>query len=342
MSGPRHCNYAPDALPRCASALFAIAWIVSVSVGLAGTAEAGPNGFDVSRADIPTREILRGGPPRDGIPALDAPSMEIARDAKWPDDTMVVGVALTGEDGVLRARAYPIPILMWHELVNDRIGDRPILVSYCPLCASAMIFDRSGSDESPDRFGVSGLLYQSDLLMFDRRSESLWTQIGARAVTGPRAGERLPLIRSSQERWATWRRRHPDGLVLSRKTGHRRNYDRSPYAGYAESKQLFFPVSAADEKLRRFHPKTRTLGLRTAEGNEARAYPLPTLVAANGSITGTFAGHPVTVSFDDERSSFEVQAPAEIQFVDTYWFAWITFHPHSAVAAREAGEQAGK
>ena len=112
MSGPyRGSNPASIATQHAATVVVVMAWLAGFTASWAGPARAGPNGFDVSRADIPTEEILRGGPPRDGIPALDAPLMEIARDAKWADDTMVVGVVLPGEDGVLLARAYPIPIL---------------------------------------------------------------------------------------------------------------------------------------------------------------------------------------------------------------------------------------
>ena len=130
---------------------------------------------------MPVEEILAGGPPRDGIPALDEPKFVSAAASVWEDDEHVVGVSVGGE-----SRAYPLAILVWHELVNDSLGGEPILVSYCPLCGTAMVFDRRvGGRER--RFGVSGLLYLSDLLLYDRASESLWSQISATAVTGPLA-----------------------------------------------------------------------------------------------------------------------------------------------------------
>ncbi|MEN8160984.1 MAG: DUF3179 domain-containing (seleno)protein, partial [Myxococcota bacterium] len=212
-----------------------------------------------------------------------------------------------------------------HELVNDTLGGRPILVSYCPLCGTGLVFDRRVGGEVL-RFGVSGLLYRSDLLMFDRKSESLWSQIGAEAVTGARRGQRLTLLRSKLVRWADWRAQHPDSRVLSRETGHRRNYDRSPYADYATSEDLLFPVPPD----RRYHPKMPTLGLRVA-GGRARGYPAVELVRAGGAVEERFAGHAVRVAYDDEAQRFEVSAPAALEVIEGYWFAWAAFHPETTV-----------
>ena len=201
-------------------------------------------------------EILRGGPPRDGIPALDSPATVGAGSAPWRDDEMVVGVELPGG-----ARAYPLAILVWHELINDAVGGRPILVSYCPLCGTAMVFDRR-VDGAERHFGVSGLVYRSDLLMFDRETESLWSQISAESVTGPSLTQRLTLLRSKLRPWGEWKRAHPETTVLSAETGHRLPYGYSPYGGYDTSKRLLFPAPADP----RYHPKMRTVGLRLPDG----------------------------------------------------------------------------
>jgi hypothetical protein len=286
------------------------------------------NGFDLSTASIPTRDILRGGPPRDGIPALDSPEMIEAHDADWDDDEWVVGIA--SDAGT---KAYPLSILVWHELVNDWLGKLPILVSYCPLCGSAMVFDRrlpraEGADarDAVLRFGVSGLLYQSDLLMFDRESESLWSQITGEAVTGGRKGDRLVLIRSRIEPWAHWRSRHPDTKVLSRNTGHRRRYGRSPYGSYERSKKLYFPVPTDS----RHHPKMRTLGLRTTEG-VARAYPIREVEQSDHRVIEDFAGRRVVIAVDPVSKAFSVEVPADVEVIESYWFAWMAFHPDSSV-----------
>ncbi len=297
--------------------------LLFVSLG-AGAQEL--NGFDLSGALIDVAEVKRGGPPRDGIPALDAPEMGPADRAAWPASSMVIGVVGKRADGRTEARAYPLDVLVWHELVNDTIGGQPILVSYCPLCGSAMVFARPGDT----RFGVSGLLYRSDLLMFDRETDSLWTQIEGRAISGPRAGERLELMRSSFERWDAWRARYPDTLVLSPRTGHRRNYVRNPFGNYARSRKLMFdgPTDARE------HPKARTIGLRTTDGDVARAYPVRLFEDDDSAIVDTFAGHEVRVAFSKERNAFVVEAPETIDVVETYWFAWMAFHPESSVYTR--------
>lgn len=283
------------------------------------------NGFELEPASVDVDEILRGGPPRDGIPALDHPKHIPAAQADWPDDdAMVLGVSWNGE-----ARAYPIAILNWHELVNDTLGGRPILVSFCPLCGTGIVFDRRVKGEERT-FGVSGLLYRSDLLMYDRGTESLWSQISAEAVTGPLLGERLELVRSSMKRFGEWKKQHPKTRVLTRETGYARDYDRTPYAGYAQSSRVMFPVPED----RRYHPKMPTLGVRTSEGR-ARAYPAAEVVESGGRVTDEFQGHPVRVAYDTEEQVFDVEAPPELEVIEGYWFAWAAFHPDTSVFVSE-------
>jgi len=278
------------------------------------------NGFDLSPASVPVDEILRGGPPRDGIPALDSPPTVGAGSAPWRDDEMVVGVELSGG-----ARAYPLAILVWHELINDAVGGRPILVSYCPLCGTAMVFDRR-VDGAERHFGVSGLVYRSDLLMFDRETESLWSQISAESVTGPSLTQRLTLLRSKMRPWGEWKRAHPETTVLSAETGHRLPYGYSPYGGYDTSKRLLFPAPADP----RYHPKMRTVGLRLPDGT-ARGYPLDEVRRAGGRVEETFAGHPVKIRLDPDSEVFDVEAPPPVEVIEGFWFAWSAFHPGGSV-----------
>ena len=278
------------------------------------------NGFDLAGASIPIDEIVRGGPPRDGIAALDSPPVVAATAAPWRDEEHVIGVVRGSA-----ARAYPLAILVWHELVNDRLGDLPLLVSYCPLCGTGLVFDRRvGSREMT--FGVSGLLYQSDLLMFDRQTEGLWSQIAAKSVTGPLRDRRLALIRSRITSWGDWKKRHPDTTVLSKDTGHRRDYGRTPYRGYATSETLAFPAPLDD----RYHPKMPTLGVRIADG-AARAYPAVEIERSGGIVEERFAGHPVVVRYDAETELFDVDAPPGIDVIEGFWFAWAAFHPRTSV-----------
>jgi hypothetical protein len=286
----------------------------------AWAAEPVRNGFVLDPASIPTSEILAGGPARDGIPALDHPVALAAARADWSDDELILGVVIAGQ-----ARAYPVAILNWHELVNDTLAGEPILVSFCPLCGTGMVFDRR-VDGAVRSFGVSGLLYRSDLLMYDRGSASLWSQISAEAVVGPLLGRRLRMLRARIDKWGNWRRDHPDTTILSRETGHRRDYDRSPYAGYSSSRKLHFPVPVDS----RYHPKMPTLGLRIP-GEGARAYPARELAASGGSVKERFLGRSVRVSYDSDQQLFSVEVPSEVEVVEGFWFAWAAFHPETSV-----------
>jgi hypothetical protein len=278
------------------------------------------NGFRLDPAGIPTDEILRGGPPRDGIRALVDPRSVSAQEADWGEDEIVVGV-VRGEE----ARAYPVAILNWHELVNDTLGGEPILVSYCPLCGTGIVFDRVVGGKSRT-FGVSGLLYRSDLLLYDHDSESLWSQISSHAVAGPLTGKRLRLLRAEMVQWSDWRAKHPATTVLSRDTGHERPYERTPYVGYESSRDVWFPAPI-DE---RYHPKMPTLGVRVPDG-PARAYTAEEIVCAGGRVSENFEGRTLSVTYDAEDQVFRVEAPEELEVVEAYWFAWAAFHPSTSV-----------
>jgi hypothetical protein len=280
------------------------------------------NGFRLENATIPVESILRGGPARDGIPALDHPPALPAYAAPWHPDETVIGVVRGGA-----ARAYPIAILNWHELVNDSLGGSPLLVSYCPLCGTGMVFDRM-LDGQVRSFGVSGLLYNSDLLLYDRESESLWSQIESTAVTGPASGTRLRVLRSELTTWARWKRAHPETTVLSLETGHERDYGRSPYQGYPDSDALYFPAPLD----KRYHPKMPTLGVRLVSG-AARGYPAAELVNAGGRVEERFEGRRIVVRYDPDDQVFEVEADDDLEVIEGYWFAWSAFHPEASVFA---------
>ena len=286
------------------------------------------NGFDLSDASIKPQRIRRGGPPRDGIPSIDHPRFTSAEGAGWlrPDDR-VLGLVHNGV-----AKAYPLRILDWHEIVNDRFAGEPVVVSYCPLCGSGMAFDAE-IDGKARTFGVSGLLYNSDVLLYDRGTESLWSQIQMEAVSGPLKGTELELLPMRNTTWRAWHRQHPDTRVLSRHTGFQRNYDATPYAGYDETPGLYFPVEHRD---RRFHPKAPVLGLEL-DGEIFKAYPFDELDEAlggkTGTITDTVGGRELTVRYDAGAGSAAVfdELGRELPTVRAFWFAWAAFHPDTEV-----------
>ncbi|MCP4995097.1 MAG: DUF3179 domain-containing protein [Gammaproteobacteria bacterium] len=284
------------------------------------------NGFkiDPEAALIPIDEIHSGGPPRDGIPSIDNPSFEKGGMTKeLKPEEQVLGLVHNGV-----ARAYPVAIMNWHEIVNDRFGREPVVITFCPLCGSGVAYRAELSGEVLE-FGVSGLLYNSDVLLYDRQTESLWSQILSRAVTGKMRGRSLSMLPLEHTTWESWLSAHPDTEVLSRNTGSARDYDRDPYAGYQSSRGIYFPVKKRDP---RFHPKERVLGIEI-EG-QYKAYPLSELSLTEGMIVNDeFAGEIIRVIYDPKGQSARLvdDAGKTLPAIQSFWFAWYAFHPDTAV-----------
>jgi hypothetical protein len=280
------------------------------------------NGFDVKDLSVDRALVQRGGPPRDGIPALTDPAFIAAEQAGLKGDDRVIGVAYNGV-----AKAYPLTIMNWHEVVNDQFGERAVVVTYCPLCFTGMAFfaEREGRRQT---FGVSGLLYNSDVLLYDHATDSLWSQLARRAVSGPLNGTELSLLPTHNTTWAEWSRRYPDSLVLSRDTGYRRDYQRDPYLEYAASPELMFPVAF---RAQGFHPKELVLGLSLGEIH--RAYPVSELLRASLPVEETVAGQTLRVEYDDVHQSGRILdgEGTELSAVMAYWFAWFAFHPQTEI-----------
>lgn len=295
------------------------------------------NGFELSQPLISADQIFHGGPPKDGIPALDSPIFEAAnKAAELRDVDKVLGLVHSGQ-----ARAYPIRILNYHELVNDRIANEVVLISYCPLCGTGMAFRREIDSRVYD-FGVSGLLYNSDVLMYDRQTQSLWSQILGKAVNGPLKGSALEQLPLEHTRWGEWRRRYPDSLVLSFQTGHSRDYSRTPYEGYSQSASLYFPVANRDE---RHHPKEKVIGVNF--GGEQRVYPFSELekhfarVAMGNrqqALKSQVGGQVFELHFNKSAQSARITdgEGRALPSLTAYWFAWMAFYPDSEVFQAQA------
>jgi hypothetical protein len=282
------------------------------------------SGFDMSRHSIPVDEIFSGGPPKDGIPALSQPKFVTVNVAKnfMKDDDRVLGLARNGE-----VKAYPIKILNWHEIVNDTIGSQAVVVTFCPLCGTGMVFDGKIKGKNLT-FGVSGLLYQSDMLLYDRKTDSLWSQIKGEAVTGPLMGTRLKLLSSTQTSWGAWKKTHPETRVLSKETGYQRDNDRDPYKGYYKSSRLMFNVKNQNKI---FHPKERVIGLEI--GGEFKAYPFSELAKAKQPVADKLNGMAIEVTFD-KKSQTAVIRDSQGKALPTvvgFWFAWFAFHPDTEI-----------
>jgi hypothetical protein len=244
---------------------------------------------DFCKHSVPYSEIISGGPPRDGIPPIDEPkfvSVEVADE--WLEEVEPVISLSLGDD----TRAYPLQIMTWHEIVNDLVNGQPVVVTFCPLCNTALTFKRPTIGGEVLTFGTSGNLRNSDLVMWDRQTESWWQQFSGEAIVGDLVGTQLEFIDSPIVSWGDFKSKHPDGSVLSRETGFRRDYGRNPYTGYDNinsSPFLFF--GDTDDTL---PPMARVLGILSEDG-EALAYSFNRL-EEELVINDTFAGKPI-VSF---------------------------------------------
>jgi hypothetical protein len=248
---------------------------------------------------VPQDQIVSGGPGKDGIPALTNPEVVSATegDGFLISSDLVLGVVVNGE-----ARAYPHAVLWWHEIVNDVLGGKPIVVTFCPLTGSGLVYDPA-IDGASFNFGVSGLLFDNNLVLFDRTTDTLWSQMRAEGICGPLQGTRPvqhPLVQST---WAAWKALHPNTTVISFNTGFNRNYDRYPYGDYDEvgNSSLLFPHSVIDNRL----PLKETVLGFTHEG-VARAYAVSTLdnVGPRAAVNDSVNGRPVLVVYDREAFMF--------------------------------------
>lgn len=320
-----------------------------------------------SATDVPTTETrlhlahdpeslrdntVNGGVSKDGIPSIDDPSFADAGDAELNDDDPVFGVVGNGE-----ARAYPQYVLVWHEIVNDTIGDQPVAVTYCPLTGTAQGFERGETE-----FGVSGRLVNSNLVMYDRATDSEWPQMLATAIDGPFKGQSLREFRVVWSTWESWRDAYPEMRVLTEETGYTRRYGSDPYGsyspadGYYTSDNTMFSPLVEDD---RDHPKEVVIGTRTPEG--ALAFNKSALLDARvltGEIGGTehvAVADPaletgyvytdsdgITIEPDGEGYQMDGESydadglplDAALAF-DAMWFAWAGFYPDTNYVTTE-------
>lgn len=273
---------------------------------------------------IAPNEIDHGGPGRDGVPALDNPLFLTGaeRDGKIGANDRVLGVSFNGI-----AKAYPIAILDYHEIVNDVFGVTPITVTFCPLCGTGMVFFAE-VDGQVLNFGVSGLLYNSDLLLYDRNTLSLWSQLMKTAVTGPLRGSKLTQVPAQYTTWNAWLEQHPDTLLLSRETGHDRDYDQAIYVEYRRLPMVMFSTGHQDWRI---PAKTWVVGISI--GDASLALPFEQLDRLTAPLEVAVGETQVTVHWNREASAARVvdSDGAEIPATSGYWFAWAAFHPETAL-----------
>lgn len=280
------------------------------------------NGFALENTLIPVSEIVSGGPPRDGIPSIDSPQFVMSSEGA----SLYTGTekALVVEhNGIIKL--YPVAILNWHEVVNDTIGGLPIVVTYCPLCGTGIVFERSVNGTILE-FGVSGLLYQSDVLLYDRQTESLWSQLMFKAVSGQHSGTRLSIVHSSLVDIRSVLINNPDALVLSEETGYIRDYSRNPYDGYELTDRLYFSVNNPDDT---YPSKTWSILIQSGTVNY--------IVTAKHFDSGAtdlilnVDGREVTVEYDSKTGTLKCTSDESVVCVSGFYFALKTFYPDAVI-----------
>ena len=309
---------------------------------------------------VPLEKIKSGGPPKDGIPSIDTPEFtEASQEYHVSDSDTVLGLEINGD-----VRAYPLSILVWHEIVNDNVGGVPVAVTYCPLCFTNQVFERV-IDGQEVEFGTSGKLYNSNLVMYDRLTNSYWSQALGKAIVGELTGYELSTIPFDVIRWGDWKSLHPDSVVLTTNTGHIRAYGVDPYGNYYTETRILFPVENTDDRM---HPKEIILGFN--DGDVYKAYKqqdVESAVIINDQINNnpiflvslypenaraferTVDGKVLEFFFKDEsiidketNSEWNYDGVAisgalvgtelnRIPFNPGFWFEWIAFHPDTDV-----------
>ena len=309
---------------------------------------------------IPLDKIRYGGVPKDGIPSIDEPIFVNSTDADFVSGSdIVIGLTLGNE-----TKAYPLFILVWHEIVNDNINGTSVAVTYCPLCYTSQVFERV-VDEKDVEFGTTGKLYQSNLLMYDRLTDSYWSQALGMAVKGPQSGQHLGLVPFDLMTWGDWQTLYPDTVILGTDTGHIRAYGVDPYGSYYTSPGIWFPIDHHDPRMQ---PKEIVIGLGFNGTFKAyRQADLESEVVINDSIDSkdillismfegnarvfdrTYGNNTLEFTLDSENitdtntgSVWNYDGKAisgnltETQLVRLpiepgFWFSWSTFHPSTLV-----------
>jgi hypothetical protein len=279
------------------------------------------NGFEIEPKNPNWEHIRGGGPARDAIRSVDAPEFSPASQASWaPPPVAAIGLEIDGD-----ARAYPVHLMECHQIVFGTVGGVPVAVTFDPLTAIPLVWERK-VDGRVLEFGVSGLLYLEQFLLFDRETESLWAQYDGVAVAGPLAGTKLRRVPSRQEPVGAWMNRHHSSTVLARPERKKIDYRHSPYEAYWASESVPVPVRAED---RRYHPKEVVLGVEV--DGKYRAYLGSILSGERGRIVDTFRGQKIRILYDSNVGLFMYEASDAVVVTDAYWFAWKSLHPETEI-----------
>lgn len=274
------------------------------------------------KSNVPLNEIISGGPVKDGIPSIDEPVFVSANKASKFVTDQTLGILLKNGS---ETKFYPYNILNWHTIVNDTVDGKQLTITYDPLTASAMVFDRTINSQVYD-FGTSGKLYQSNLIIYDRQTESYWSQILARAIAGELIDYKLIIYPSSIAKFSQVK--NIAGLkVLSTETGYTRDYQSNPYLDYQSKNGLLFPVSNTDDRL-----SDKTLVFAVEIGGQQKAYVYNDLLEVD-TLQDTFNGKTLRISVNPSTNQILVIDSAQNRYTGytTFWFAWAAQHPNGSL-----------
>ncbi|MBW2242263.1 MAG: DUF3179 domain-containing protein [Deltaproteobacteria bacterium] len=305
---------------RCVAVL-GLAFLLLANAASFAEPKSATNGFDLSAAKIPKDQIFGGGPGKDGIMSVDEPTFVPVSEATWVKPGTPVLAVTVGDT----THVYPVHLMEYHQIVNDRFGEIPVVVSYDPLAGVPRAFDATVAGESAT-FGVSGLIHNHGFLLYDRQTESLWQQFDGRALSGPRSGTTLRPLPIRQETLSGILARHPRAPVLARPSPKKNNYAVSPFRRYWDLDKFLFPVAAED---RNYHLKEMVLGV-IVDGKQ-RAYLGSVATAAGGKVEDEFAGKRIRFVYDPDSATFAYEVPEGVRVVEAYWLAWKAFFPDTEV-----------
>jgi hypothetical protein len=319
---------------------------------------------------VPLDQIVSGGPPPDGIPSIDDPKFISIQEADThlEDSELVLGLNVNGD-----IRAYPLQILVWHEIVNDNVGGVPVALTYCPLCFTNQVFNRTLENGQILEFGTSGKLYNSNLVMYDRATNSLWSQAMSQGIVGKLAGVKLDRIPFDVAYWKEWKELYPDSKVLSTDTGSARPYGADPYGDYYTNGDVLFPVSNKDDRL-----GLKEIVIGFENNGQYKAYKLQEIEnkrvindQVNGKPIVLLSLHPFMIRaydplvggqvlefsynakdqnfidtetgslWNSDGKAFDGQMKGKrltrLPFDEGFWFEWVAFHPKTELYQNSTG-----
>ena len=292
---------------------------VSPQTGIFQTRDEGAK----AEALVPLEEIVSGGPPKDGIPSIDDPKFVSVDEAKSFVNGDTQGILVKVDDDV---RFYPYNIMLWHEIVNDEVGGKPLSITFCPLCATGIVFEREISGMVYD-FGTSGKLYKSNLVMYDRQTDSYWSQALGKAIVGEMSGTELAVHPSSIVDFSIAAHNNPGMKVLSTDTGHVRDYSFDPYSGYEDSDFVGFGADFVDKRL-----PAKTLVYGIFVDGQPKAYEHLKLIELD-ELRDEVNDHKLLITVDENKevNVFDETDGKRIVGIVSFWFSWLIHNPSSEI-----------